>query len=68
MSDYVRFVTLYKFGGIYFDMDYVVVKSVDGIPSNFAPFEKENDVIINASVLGFAANGTGHRMIDMILR
>lgn len=66
MSDYVRFLLLYKFGGIYFDMDFLVVKSVDGLPPNFMPKEKEDK--INASVLGFAANGTGHMMIDMALR
>ncbi|XP_031627248.1 lactosylceramide 4-alpha-galactosyltransferase-like [Contarinia nasturtii] len=66
MSDYIRFLTLYKFGGIYFDMDFIMIKSVDELPPNFMPLEKSDK--INASVLGFASNGTGHNIMDMILR
>ncbi|KOB69440.1 putative Lactosylceramide 4-alpha-galactosyltransferase [Operophtera brumata] len=40
-SDVLRFLTLYKWGGVYLDLDTVVAKSLDGLPKNWAA--REND-------------------------
>lgn len=68
MSDYLRFITLYKFGGIYFDLDFIVIKNGDKLPPNFAPEESTEIEFINASVLGFESKDVGHRMAEMVLR
>ncbi|XP_075231072.1 lactosylceramide 4-alpha-galactosyltransferase-like [Lycorma delicatula] len=56
-SDLLRYLTLWKFGGIYLDLDVVVVKSLKGL-TNFAGAESDSDVA--AGVLSFSHNGTGH--------
>lgn len=66
LSDLIRLLSLYKFGGLYFDLDFVFKKNLDFLPSNFAGAES-NDVINNAA-LGFEANGVGHKIIETILR
>lgn len=66
LSDLLRLVTLYKFGGVYFDLDFVIQSNLDNLSPNFAGAQIEND--INNAVFGFERNGVGHKLIDMILR
>lgn len=68
LSDYLRFVALLKYGGVYEDLDFINIKSMDGLPQNFAPQENPNMEYINNSVLGFSAQDVGHKIIEMILR
>lgn len=62
----LRLMTLYKFGGIYIDMDYVILKSFDGLDLNFAGLQNKSR--IGNGVLGFSQSGYGHEMIDLSLR
>lgn len=66
LSDYLRFVTLYKFGGIYEDLDFINIKTFNNLPPNFAA--DQNDEYINNSAIGFASKGFGHTFIEKILR
>lgn len=54
LSDYARLWIVYEYGGIYFDTDVEVVKSLDNLLQNqaFAGFENETNI---ASGLGFGA-------------
>lgn len=54
LSDYVRLVTVYQNGGIYFDVDVEVVKSFDDLLDNPAFFGFETDKFANTG-LGFGA-------------
>ncbi|XP_058789629.1 lactosylceramide 4-alpha-galactosyltransferase-like [Phymastichus coffea] len=65
MSDVLRYLTLWKFGGIYLDLDVVVTRSLEDL-SNFAGAEDWMDVA--AGVIGLAANGLGRRVADACLR
>lgn len=59
VSDYARFKILYEHGGIYFDTDVEVIKSMDDILGKGTFFGLEQDVIENfacAPGLGFACN------------
>lgn len=59
VSDYARFKVLYEQGGIYFDTDVEVIKSMDDILGKGTFFGLEQDVIENfacAPGLGFACN------------
>ncbi|XP_049800003.1 lactosylceramide 4-alpha-galactosyltransferase-like [Schistocerca nitens] len=58
-SDVLRFLTLYKFGGTYLDLDVVVTRSLEGM-SNFAGAESATDVA--AGVLNFSPDGRGHAL------
>ena len=56
VSDYARFKIMYEYGGIYFDTDVEVIKSLDGILSNgpFFGMEASNKESLCAPGLGFA--------------
>ncbi len=59
VSDYARFKILYEQGGIYFDTDVEVIKSIDDILAKGAFFGLEQDITENfacAPGLGFACN------------
>lgn len=59
VSDYARFKVLYEQGGIYFDTDVEVIKSIDDVLAKGAFFGLEQDMTENfacAPGLGFACN------------
>lgn len=61
ISDYLRFLTLYKFGGISFDLDVIVQKNLDNLPSNFAG-------AMTIGVLGFGSDEIGHELAEIAVR
>lgn len=66
LSDFMRLVSLYKYGGTYFDLDFIIQKSLENLPPNFAA--SNQDESINNCVIRFQSKDVGHKMIDMILR
>lgn len=68
LSDYLRFMVLFKFGGVYFDTDFIIIKSLDKLPRNFAPQERTDLEYINSSVLGLEGKNVGHKIAEMMLR
>lgn len=64
-SDVLRYLTLYKYGGIYLDLDVIVVKSLEGLHGDFAG--AESDAHVAAGVLRFSPNGIGHSHAKMCL-
>lgn len=59
VSDYARFKILHEYGGIYFDTDVEVIKSIDDILAKGTFFGLEQDITENfacAPGLGFACN------------
>lgn len=65
MSDVLRYLTLWKHGGIYLDLDVVVTTSFENL-TNFAGAEDWDDVA--AGVLGFNSSQLGRRMADACIR
>ena len=65
MSDILRYLTLWKYGGIYLDLDVVVTMSLERL-TNFAGAEDWDDVA--AGVMGFDITPLGRRVIDMCVR
>lgn len=51
---------MWKYGGIYLDLDVIVIKSLEDLPPNFTGSESETNVA--AGVMGFAPNGIGHHL------
>lgn len=66
VSDYLRYVSLFKFGGTYLDLDVVVQKSLENIDANYAGAESAN--FVAAGVINFQHNGIGHEIADMCVR
>lgn len=65
LSDYARLLIIYENGGIYFDTDVEVIKSVDPLLQHGAFFGFENNEFV-ATGLGFGAE-KGHTVIKKML-
>lgn len=65
MSDVFRLLLLWKYGGIYMDLDVIVIKSLESLPNNFAAAESGSK--INNDVIGFSKKGVGHDHVQVSL-
>lgn len=59
-----RFLTLWKYGGIYLDLDVIVTKNLSTLPENFAGVE---DNYLGSAALGFGLQPTGREYINECL-
>ncbi|KAI5652116.1 alpha 1,4-glycosyltransferase conserved region domain-containing protein [Phthorimaea operculella] len=66
-SDILRFITLYKFGGIYLDLDVFVVKSLDHMPIKKNWIGRDSDSGLAVALIAFAKTGVGKELIDEIM-
>lgn len=66
ISDMLRLLALWKWGGIYLDLDVVVIKSLDPLFLNFAAAESEQYVV--GGVLSFSRDGLGHKHVSSCLQ
>lgn len=58
-SDVLRYLTLWRYGGIYLDLDVILIKSLEKLKPNFAG--RESDHAVAAGVLSFSHDGDGHK-------
>lgn len=65
ISDFLRFITLWRFGGTYLDTDTITLKSLEFLPSNYAGIESKFNVA--AGVINFAHDGFGHQLAEKCL-
>ncbi|KAH8263394.1 hypothetical protein KR044_008247 [Drosophila immigrans] len=65
-SDLLRFLTLFRFGGIYLDMDIVVLRSLEELPLNYVGMQINGDV--SNAVLSLKPMGIGHEVGKLFLR
>lgn len=63
----LRLVTLYKFGGVHLDMDFIIQRNFRNFSSNFAVIDDENSFRSN-SVLGIHSNYVGRNLAEDLLR
>ncbi|CAM4153109.1 glycosyltransferase family 32 protein [Gillisia hiemivivida] len=56
VSDFVRLKILYEFGGIYLDTDMLILKSLDNFLEDKCFFGAENEIFINAAIIGVFKN------------
>lgn len=64
-SDVLRFLTLWKYGGIYVDLDVMMIKSVEKLKLNFAGLE--SNLTAGSSILSFSRDGIGNVWATQIL-
>lgn len=65
-SDFLRYMSMYKFGGIYMDLDVVVQKSFENIEPNFTGAESSKEIA--AGIMSFEHTGIGHRVAEMCMK
>lgn len=62
-SDLLRYTSMLKFGGIYLDLDVVVLQSLETLPHNFVGAESARFVGVGA--MGFQNDGIGHEIANL---
>lgn len=65
-SDVLRYMTLFKWAGIYLDTDIIVVRSLDSLPPNWAG--KEDNSTINSAALALSTDEIGRKVAEATIR
>lgn len=65
-SDFLRYLSLYKFGGTYMDLDVVVKKNLDNIAPNYSGAESSE--FVAAGVMSFDHDDFGHKIAELCLK
>lgn len=65
LSDLLRLVTLFKFGGTYLDLDFIVQKSLEKLPPNFVA--AESTTLLANAIMNFQHIGVGHSIVARYL-
>lgn len=71
LSDILRFLTLWKYGGVYLDLDVVMLKSLEQLGSDY--LVAESNTSVSSSGVYFSSNssnndGLGHKFAEMCLQ
>lgn len=66
VSDFLRLLALHQFGGVYFDLDFLVFKNLDDLQLSF--FCEEEPKLLGNSVMSFDYKGIGHAMATVFLK
>lgn len=66
LSDVLRYLTLYKYGGTYLDLDVVVLKNLDEAGVNYSGAESDEDVA--AGFMNMEPSGFGHQVAEMCVK
>ncbi|PZC77736.1 lactosylceramide 4-alpha-galactosyltransferase [Helicoverpa armigera] len=64
-SDVLRYLTLYKWGGVYLDTDMMVVRSLTPLGHNWAA--KEDSGLVNAAAIAISMDHLGRKLADAII-
>uniref|UniRef100_A0A1A9WK41 Alpha 1,4-glycosyltransferase domain-containing protein n=1 Tax=Glossina brevipalpis TaxID=37001 RepID=A0A1A9WK41_9MUSC len=64
-SDFLRYLTLWRWGGTYLDMDTIMLRSIEDMPANFVGAESGH--ALAAGVMNFAKEGFGHEIAELCL-
>ncbi|CAG4937485.1 unnamed protein product [Parnassius apollo] len=65
-SDVLRFLTLYKWGGIYLDLDVVVARTLDHLAKNWAA--RESNTAVATGALAFSRDEIGRSIATATIR
>lgn len=65
-SDLLRLIALYRFGGIYLDLDIILLRSLENMPPNFVGAESFN--FVSNAVMRLSPTGFGHDFAASCLR
>ncbi|XP_023179859.2 lactosylceramide 4-alpha-galactosyltransferase-like [Drosophila hydei] len=66
LSDLLRLISLYRFGGIYLDLDVVVLRSLEKLPLNYVG--AYDNITLGNAVISLAPDGMGHEVAELFLQ
>ncbi|KNC33417.1 hypothetical protein FF38_09861 [Lucilia cuprina] len=66
ISDFLRYLTLWRWGGTYLDMDIVMLRSMEDLPPNYTG--AESNTHLAAGIMNFDSNGFGHEIAYQCLQ
>lgn len=66
MSDFLRYLTMLKFGGTYLDMDVVVRKKLEDLPPNYTGAQSAD--ALGVGVMNFGRDVVGHAVAEDCMR
>lgn len=66
LSDILRLVTLWKYGGTYMDYDIISLQSIESLGTNFLALESFR--FVNSGIISVGKNGPGHWFLSQCLR
>ncbi|KAJ8729854.1 hypothetical protein PYW07_016892 [Mythimna separata] len=64
-SDILRYLTLYKWGGVYLDTDTLVVKSLTPLGHNWVA--KESNGLVNAAIIAISMDHLGRKLAEAVI-
>ncbi|CAD0199572.1 unnamed protein product [Chrysodeixis includens] len=65
-ADLMRIITLNKYGGVYLDLDQLLVKPLDDLPQNW--IAKETYIALGSGAMAFAKDEIGKNLTDAVMR
>ncbi len=65
LSDALRLIPLWKYGGTYLDTDFFVIKSLESLAPNYAT--KDGAYNFNSAVLNLDYQGFGHHIAELMM-
>lgn len=65
LADILRLVVLWKYGGLYMDLDVVVLKNFQKLGEDF--LGKANEYVLMSGTMQFSASGIGHQVAELSL-
>lgn len=65
MADLMKIITLYKYGGVYLDLDQLVVKAFDDLPKNWIAKETESELGVGA--MAFTNDEIGKNLTGAVM-
>lgn len=66
MSDFIRLISIWKYGAFYMDSDIIVKKSFEQLEQNFGGIEEHGEDL-NSALFRLAPNGTGHLLSEILI-
>lgn len=65
-SDLLRYLSLYKYGGVYLDLDTVVAKALDPLPKNWSA--RESDENVASGIMSFSRDHVGRMVANATIK
>lgn len=66
LADILRLVALWRYGGLYFDLDVVVIRNHKELGENF--LAATTNIMLMSGTMQFSGNGVGHVFVDECLK
>lgn len=66
LAGMIRYLALYKYGGMYLDLDVITVKSFDSLPVNWVA--KQDSELYGNAAFSLSSNGVGRTVAEDIIR